>query len=296
MNRTFLITLLGVLSLCLLCGCPRTSDEGTAGGGTTETTPAAGQTADTQDEAAMPEGEADNPCGEDENPCADADNPCGEEMPDGEGDNPCADTANPCADADNPCADGEDAVEDEVTTVVLETTDGDIVLEVHSAWSPLGAPHFLELVEAGYYDGAPWFRVIDGFMAQTGISDDPELNREWGRKTIMDDPVVVGNKRGFVSFGTSGPNSRTTHFFINFGDNTGPPAYLDRQGFSAFAQVVEGMDVVDGLHRIPDGPPGSGRLGDSTITQGSLATAAGFEQFQDHFKEADYIKRAYIRE
>ena len=280
MNRTSLIAICSVFFLCLLSGCPR-SESGSTGTEATNSPPPATSSTTHETEAANPC--TDNPCGD--NPCADNPcNPCG--------DNPCADNpCNPCG--ENPCNPCGDDSSDVVTNVVLETTDGDIVLEVHHAWSPLGAPHFLELVRDGFYDGAPWFRVIDGFMAQTGISANADMNAKWGRSTIMDDPVVYGNKRGFVSFGTSGRNSRTAHIFINFSDNS---SMLDPQGFTAFARVIEGMDILDGLYRIPDGPPGSNRLGDSTLTQGSLATPEGLAEFKSHFPDADYIKKAYIRE
>ena len=131
--------------------------------------------------------------------------------------------------------------------VVFETTKGEMLLEVHPEWSPLGAAHFLELVEAGYYDGAPWFRVIDRFVAQCGIAADPTLNEEWGEKTIQDEPVVKGNQPGFIAFGkTSAPNSRSTHIFINLVDNS---SRLDTYGFAGFARVTKGMDVAQKLSR-----------------------------------------------
>ena len=84
----------------------------------------------------------------------------------------------------------------------------------------------------------------------------------WREARIPDDPVTQSNKRGFVSFATSGPDSRTTQIFINFSDNTN----LDGMGFAPFAEVVEGMDVVDQLYSAygdgaPRGPgPEQGRI------------------------------------
>jgi peptidyl-prolyl cis-trans isomerase A (cyclophilin A) len=168
------------------------------------------------------------------------------------------------------------------TDVVLETTRGDVVLRVHEDWSPKGAEHFLRLVKAGYYDGAPWFRVIDGFVAQCGISADWKLNREWDRLSVEDEPVVAGNQRGHVSFGrTAEPNSRSTHIFINYKDNS---AHLDDQGFPAFAEVVEGMEAADSFARV------------EFHDQGGLADKGGIDTFREQFPEADYIEKAYIRE
>lgn len=168
-----------------------------------------------------------------------------------------------------------------ITTVVLETTKGDIVLELHEDWAPVGVKHFLELVGVGFYDGAPWFRVVDSFVAQCGVSTDPALNAQWGRNTIMDDPVVIGNKPGFVAFGNSGPpNSRSTHIFINFKDNSGG---LDYQGFACFAQVVEGFDVAKALYRC------------EWRDQHGLGQEGGLEKFKQAHPDADYILKAYVR-
>lgn len=127
----------------------------------------------------------------------------------------------------------------------FETTKGDFVIEAHRDWSPNGVDRFYNLVKNDYYDGVRFFRVIDGFMAQFGISGDPALSAKWRTASILDDPVVETNTRGRVTFAMTGrPNSRTTQIFINFGDNSN----LDSQGFAPFGEIVEGMDVVDALH------------------------------------------------
>lgn len=180
---------------------------------------------------------------------------------------------------DEPMPDEESGTVEESNIVVLETTKGDIVIELHSDWAPLGVGHFKELVKAGFYDGAPWFRVLDGFVAQCGVSSDPAMNDEWGEKTIKDEPTIEGNTRGRVSYGMGGPNTRSTHIFINYGDNSS----LDGQGFPAFAEVIEGMDVADSLTRC------------EFKDQGSLGQPGGMEMFKKMFPDADYITRAYFR-
>jgi len=170
-----------------------------------------------------------------------------------------------------------------VTTVMLETSKGNITLAVHKDWSPLGAAHFIELVNAKYYDGAPWFRVMPGFMCQTGIAADPEVTKKWKDATIQDEPVVQGNKAGYVAFGQSGaPNSRSTHFFINYVDNS---AGLDGQGFACFAQVTAGMDIAEKFKP----------TGDGTVDQGQL-TDKGISYFKGIFPDGDTITRAYVKE
>merc|ERR1712232_1301981 len=87
-------------------------------------------------------------------------------------------------------------------------------------------------------------------MAQFGISGKPSLAAQWREKKLIDDPVKESNKRGFVSFATSGKNSRTTQMFINFADNSN----LDSMDFAPFAEVVEGMDFVDRIYKIGEKP------------------------------------------
>src|SRR5579884_83285 len=122
--------------------------------------------------------------------------------------------------------------------VKFNTTKGSFVVEVTRAWAPLGADRFYNLVKGGYYDGAPLYRVIPNFMVQFGFSPSTAVNKAWEKAEIKDDPVKQSNKRGYITFATSGPNTRTTQVFINYKDN----AFLDTQGFAPFGNVVEGMD------------------------------------------------------
>jgi peptidyl-prolyl cis-trans isomerase A (cyclophilin A) len=125
------------------------------------------------------------------------------------------------------------------------TTKGIFVVEVHRDWAPIGADRFYNLVKGGYYDGGPFYRVMGGFMAQFGYGPNPAVNNAWEKATVKDDPVTQSNKRSFITFATSGPNSRSTHLFINYVDNT----FLDGQGFAPFGTVVLGMEVVDNLYK-----------------------------------------------
>lgn len=124
------------------------------------------------------------------------------------------------------------------------TSKGDFVIEVTRAWAPNGADRFYNLVANGFFDDCRFFRVVYGFMAQFGIHGDPALNSVWREATIPDDPVQQSNKRGYVTFATAGPNTRTTQVFINFADKN---TTLDSQGFAPFGKVVEGMEVVNKL-------------------------------------------------
>lgn len=193
--------------------------------------------------------------------------------------------ANVAGDAQNATADEKSSHADDYE-VLLETTKGNIKLKVHPDWSPLGAERFKELVKMGFYNDVAFFRVIDGFMAQVGINGDPTLHAKWKDNNIMDDPVVESNKPGYVSFAKTGaPHSRSTQFFINFGNNSN----LDGMGFSPFAQVIEGMDVLNSLYKgYGEGAPrGRGPDQMRLVDQGNA-------YLKKEFPKLDYIKKATI--
>jgi len=130
-------------------------------------------------------------------------------------------------------------------TVQVETTKGPFTIKVTRAWAPNGADHFYNLVRAGFFTDAAFFRVLPGFMVQFGISARPEVSRIWANSNIQDDPVKESNKRGMVTFAqTSARNSRSTQLFINYGDNS----RLDADRFAPFGEVTKGMDVVDKIN------------------------------------------------
>ena len=135
-------------------------------------------------------------------------------------------------------------VPDENYSVEFTTTAGNFTVDVTRAWSPRGADRFRELVDAGFYDGCRFFRVLTGFVAQFGINGDPTTNAMWSNKTFQDDPVVESNLRGTLSFASAGANTRTTQIFINFGDNS----RLDDMGFSPFGVVRAGIENVDAIN------------------------------------------------
>lgn len=168
--------------------------------------------------------------------------------------------------------------------VKLETTKGDIIIDVTRDWAPLGADRFHELVMSGYFTDVAFFRVIKGFMAQVGISGNPAQNAEWRKKKIADDIVKQSNTPGMVSFATSGPNSRTTQFFINFGDNSN----LDRMGFPPFGKVRD-MAPVNALYA----EYGEGAPRGRGPSQGLMQTE-GNTYLKRDFPKLDYIKTATI--
>jgi peptidyl-prolyl cis-trans isomerase A (cyclophilin A) len=172
-----------------------------------------------------------------------------------------------------------------VYKVRLDTSKGAVVIEVRRDWAPNGADRFYNLVKNGFYDNTRFFRVISGFMVQFGISGDPKIAAPWRTATIKDDPVKQSNKRGFITFATSGPDSRTTQVFINFADNGG----LDGQGFAPFGQVTSGMEVIDQLYsQYGEGAP-RGRGPDQSRIQ-----REGNEYLMKDFPRMDHIRKATI--
>jgi peptidyl-prolyl cis-trans isomerase A (cyclophilin A) len=164
--------------------------------------------------------------------------------------------------------------------VRLQTSKGNIDIRVVRAWAPIGVERFYNLVRAGYYDNNYFFRVLN-FMAQTGISSRPEVNRVWSERMLPDDRGIHSNRRGTVTFATrSAPNSRSTQFFINKRDDN---TYLDQLGFVPFGEVVEGMEVVDALYAGYGEPPIQGKLSEQ-----------GEPFIQRYFPRMDRIIKASI--
>ena len=158
-------------------------------------------------------------------------------------------------------------------------------VEVHPNWAPIGAARFKEMVDSRFFRNIKFFRVIQNFMAQFGISGDPALAKEWRGKRIRDDAVTQSNKRGFISFATSGPNSRTTQLFINFGDNSN----LDGMGFAPFAKVARGMDVVDQINN----KYGEGAPNGAGPSQGKIQRE-GNAYLDAEFPDLTYISRVEV--
>jgi peptidylprolyl isomerase len=126
-----------------------------------------------------------------------------------------------------------------MTSVTLETTLGDIKIELFEKDMPVTAGNFRKLVESGFYDGIIFHRVIKDFMIQGG---DPTGSGSGGPGYSIKDEFGKNNKnnRGTISMANAGPNTGGSQFFINLVDNN----YLDKK-HPVFGKVIEGMEVID---------------------------------------------------
>jgi homoserine O-acetyltransferase len=171
--------------------------------------------------------------------------------------------------------------------VRLETSKGSMLLEVYRKWAPYGVDRFYNLVRAGYYDQARFFRVITGRWAQFGINGEPQLAQLWRTQTLPDDPRRESNVRGTLAYAFAVPSGRSTQVFINLRDNSGTH---DAEPFVPFARVVEGLEVADALYAEYGETAGGGIRGGK---QGPLFEG-GNHYLTNHFPRLDYIKRAKV--
>lgn len=152
---------------------------------------------------------------------------------------------------------GNPPLPDDAPRVVIETNHGDIVVGLYEERAPTTVANFLSYVDAGFFDGTSFHRVIRGFMIQGGgyaALGDLRFERKGDRRPPipLESDTGLVNARGAVTMArTSAVDSATSEFFINLVDNQ----RLDRlgqvePGYAVFGTVLEGMDVVDAIARV----------------------------------------------
>ena len=139
--------------------------------------------------------------------------------------------------------------------VVLETTMGDIVIELRQDRAPVSVQNFLTYAKAGHYDGTIFHRVLRGFMIQGG-GYTPDLESKPTRPPIRNEANNgLRNIRGTVAMARSASvRSAMSEFFINVEDNSQlnhRGISPDQYGYAVFGRVLEGMDVVDRIANVP---------------------------------------------
>jgi len=133
--------------------------------------------------------------------------------------------------------------------VKLETSMGDIVIELNEEESPITVKNFLRYVEEGFYDGTIFHRVIADFMVQGGGFTADMREKQTHRPIVNEASNGLKNDRGTIAMArTANPDSATSQFFINHKNND----FLNysgqsKPGYTVFGKVVEGIDVVDAI-------------------------------------------------
>lgn len=139
--------------------------------------------------------------------------------------------------------------------VLIQTSQGDIKLELDKAKAPGTVENFVQYANDGFFDGTIYHRVIPGFMIQGG-GFTADMKKKETRAAIKNEAKNgLKNKRGSIAMArTRAPHSATAQFFINLKDNS----FLDYPGqdgwgYTVFGEVVEGMEVVDAIAEKPTG-------------------------------------------
>jgi cyclophilin family peptidyl-prolyl cis-trans isomerase len=143
--------------------------------------------------------------------------------------------------------------------VVIETSMGNIKIELDPDRAPITVKNFLKYVEAKHYDGTVFHRVIKDFMIQGGGMTPDGRERLTGVPIKNESYNGLTNKRGTIAMArTNKPDSATAQFFINVKDNDSLDRAnnLDQVGYCVFGKVTEGMDVVDKIRAVPTDPQG----------------------------------------
>lgn len=142
----------------------------------------------------------------------------------------------------------EEIMEEKNTIVLIETSKGNLKVQLFDAQAPITVDNFKKLVQEGFYDGTIFHRVIKEFMIQGG---DPQGNGTGGPGYNIDDeftPELRHNKKGILSMANAGPNTGGSQFFITLI----PTPWLDDK-HSIFGELIEGEDVLDTIGSVETG-------------------------------------------
>lgn len=138
--------------------------------------------------------------------------------------------------------------------VRLTTTFGDIDLELYPSQAPATVRHFLDLVDAGYYDGLIFHRVIANFMIQAGGYDTQFTYHEGPQPVVNESYNGLRNDRGTIAMARANhPDSANAQFFINMKDNEHLNALRNRAGYSVFGRVIAGFKNAQRIELVDTG-------------------------------------------
>ena len=160
--------------------------------------------------------------------------------------------------------------------VQLQTSKGDITLELDDAKAPVTVANFVEYVKSGHYDGTVFHRVIPGFMIQGG-GFEPGMRQKPTRAPIQNESAngLTNDRYTIAMARTSAPHSASAQFFINATDNgfLNKAQAQDGWGYAVFGKVSAGTEVVDAIERVKTGRSGGHGdvpLEDVTITRATV--------------------------
>jgi cyclophilin family peptidyl-prolyl cis-trans isomerase len=149
----------------------------------------------------------------------------------------------------------------DTTRVLMETSKGAVTIELDAAKAPLTVANFLEYVDAGFYNGTVFHRVIPDFMIQGGGFEPGMRQKPTGDPVRNEAANGLTNQRGTIAMArTRNPHSATAQFFINLKHND----FLDHPGqdgwgYAVFGRVTDGMAVVDAIADVKTGTQGGHR-------------------------------------
>jgi cyclophilin family peptidyl-prolyl cis-trans isomerase len=159
--------------------------------------------------------------------------------------------------------------------VDVETSEGTFSVRMRRHWSPAGVDRAWHLMENDFYAGARIYRVVEGFVAQWGLSGEPVRDSIWRDHPVVDEPPMASNLRGVISFARGGPETRSFQLFVNLVDNTRLDAMVSGgvEGYPPIGEIEDGLAVVDGFYSA---------YSDNTPAQDSIRTLGN-----------DYLRRVY---
>ncbi len=143
--------------------------------------------------------------------------------------------------------------------VVVTTSLGQFTLELEESSAPIAVANFKKHVDSGFYDGTIFHRVVPGFAIQGGAYLPDLTAKPAGDPIVSEANNGLKNLRGTVGMYHDAANrdSATSQFYINLADNAALDASLDSPGYTVFAKVISGMDVVDRIGAVQTQTRGS---------------------------------------
>ena len=142
-------------------------------------------------------------------------------------------------------------------SVTLETSVGSFRVELDAARAPVTTANFLTYVNARFYDGLVFHRVVPGFVVQGGGYTPDGEERKTNSPIIYEADNGLANDKGTIAMArTPDPNSASSQFYINLIDNDSLNHRPDRPGYAVFGRVIEGMETIYQIEALTEQDPG----------------------------------------